>query len=102
MRNFNNILNPLPTLMPNSPLPSEELQRLEELYRYGILDTETESEFDELAMLAAKLSGCPIAAISFIDSNRQWFKANYGDDTKETPRDVSFCAHTILSDDALV
>lgn len=51
---------------------------------------------------ASQLSGCPIAAITFIDEHRQWFKAKVGDTVKETPRSISFCAHTILSDDPLI
>ncbi|HUQ66682.1 MAG TPA: GAF domain-containing protein [Flavitalea sp.] len=79
-----------------------ELLRLRDLYSYAILDSVPEPDFEELAELAANISNCPIAAITFIDQDRQWFKAKVGDKVRETPRDISFCAHTILTDESLV
>jgi len=84
------------------PLPENEAARLEALRRYAILDTFPEQEFDDLARLAALVCGTPIALVSFVDANRQWFKARVGLDLPETPRDVSFCGHAILKPDLLV
>ncbi|OKH19612.1 GAF domain-containing sensor histidine kinase [[Limnothrix rosea] IAM M-220] len=79
------------------PLP-KELKRLAALFRYDILDTPEESEFNELAQMAAELCNVKIALISLIDQERQWFKASVGLDVKETPRDISFCGHAIHND----
>lgn len=73
----------------------EEEARLKELERYQILDTDDESDYDELAQLAAQICGAPVALVSFVDSVRQWFKARVGLDVKETPREQSFCALAI-------
>jgi len=64
-------------------------ERLEVLRRYGIVDTPEEPEFDEIVRLAARLFDCPTALISFIETDRQWFKARLGFETCETSRDVS-------------
>jgi diguanylate cyclase (GGDEF)-like protein len=72
-----------------------EEQRLAAVYATGLLDTEHESEYDELAKLAAAICGTPIGAISLLDERRQWFKAIVGLDVKETPRELSFCDHAI-------
>ncbi|PZO45618.1 MAG: hypothetical protein DCF17_00780 [Shackletoniella antarctica] len=80
-------------------LPPSEDQRLAALLGYDILDTQAEAAFDDLAKLAAYICGTPIALVSLIDQNRQWFKARVGLDTPETSRDVAFCAHAILEPD---
>jgi PAS domain S-box-containing protein len=85
-----------------SPLPENEKERLEVIQAYQILDTEEEQDFDDLVELAAQLYHTPIAVITLIDRNRQWFKAKTGLDSKETSRDLSFCAHTIHLDDVMV
>ncbi len=85
-----------------SHLPKNEAARLEALHRYAILDTFPEQEFDDLARLAALICGTPTALVSFVDANRQWFKAKVGLQLSETPRDASFCAHAILKPDVLV
>jgi GAF domain-containing protein len=84
------------------PVPSNETQRLEALKRYALLDTPAEQAYDDFARLAAYICGTPIALITLVDKDRQWFKANVGLDVSETPRDQAFCAHTIMGDDALV
>ncbi len=70
-----------------------ELERLNELKRIQILDSEPEEEFDEIVKLAADIFQVPIAVISFLDSERQWFKAKFGLDLIETSREISFCNH---------
>ena len=85
-----------------APLTEQEEERLEALRDYKILDTPDEREYDDLVALASQICDVPIALISLIDSNRQWFKAKVGLEARETSRDVSFCAHAILNDDMLV
>lgn len=88
--------------MKSAPIPANESQRLEALRAYNILDTQFEQKFNDLVNLAAQICEVPMALISLIDENRQWFKASYGLDTTETSRDLSFCAHAILQDDLFV
>jgi len=82
--------------MQTAPLPSNEEERLEALRQTGILDTGPEESFDRLTDLAAKVCGVPIALITLVDVDRQWFKSHVGLDVMETPRDVAICAHAIL------
>lgn len=88
------------TSVPDPPLVEEgmttEEQRLDALYRYEILDTGAEAEFDDFTRLAARICGTPVAQITFVDRDRQWYKSNFGVDMDELPRAVGFCAHTIL------
>ena len=85
-----------------APLPQDELDRLAELKNYGILDTEPEAAFNDMVKLANYICQTPIAVISLVDENRQWFKAIEGLDAKETSRDVAFCAHAILQDETMI
>lgn len=85
-----------------APLPSTEAARLEALHRYEILDTAAEAEFDDLTRLASQICGTPIALLTLIDAERQWFKSSVGFGPQQTPRAVAFCAHTILQPDLLV
>jgi len=78
-----------------APPTAHEAARLKALYDYEILDTETETIFDDLTQLAAQICDAPITLISLIDPNRQWFKSKVGLDTEETSRDMAFCAHAI-------
>jgi signal transduction histidine kinase len=82
-------------------LNHDEAERLAALREYGILDTPPEAAFDRIAVLAADLFDVPIAAVSLIDTDRQWFKAMVGLDATQTPREQAFCAYTILSDEVM-
>ncbi len=81
--------------------PADESARLDALRSYDILDTPPEAGFDDLARLAADVCGTPMALVTFVDADRQWFKAAVGVNLDATPRDVSFCAHTILGSELL-
>lgn len=82
-----------------APLPEDEPQRLEALRRYRILDTPPEQALDDITLLAAHLCDAPIALISLVDANRQWFKSRVGWAESESSRDIAFCAHAILDPD---
>ncbi|AUN96262.1 GGDEF domain-containing protein [Pseudazoarcus pumilus] len=82
--------------MSRPPTPENEFARLAVLHRFGILDTPREAAFDALTRIAAHICEVPIAVINFIDRDRQWFKSEIGLGTRETPLDVSICAHAIL------
>jgi diguanylate cyclase (GGDEF)-like protein/PAS domain S-box-containing protein len=79
-----------------APIPANEASRLNALCRYEILDSRPETAFDDLVRVAAWICQTPMATITFVDLERQWFKARVGVNATETPRDVSFCGHTIL------
>ena len=83
-------------------LPPNEAQRLATLQGYDILDTPPEAGFDDLALLASQICQTPVALVSFVDENRQWFKSRIGLSATETPRDYSFCAHAILLSDEVL
>ena len=84
------------------PKPVNEQQRLATLRGYEILDTEPEAAFDDLTFLASYICQTPIALISLIDADRQWFKSKVGVSITETSRDVAFCASTILQSDVFI
>ena len=81
-----------------APLPANEAARLEALYHLDILDTAPEVSFDRIAQATRRMLDVPIALVSLIDRDRQWFKACFGMAVGETSRDVAFCAHAILLD----
>jgi len=87
--------------MQKPEIPLNESDRQAALERYKILDTLPEQEYDDLTQLAASICGMPIALISLIDRDRQWFKSRVGIDTTETSRDTSFCGH-IVADNAIL
>lgn len=88
--------------MPPAPIPANEKERLAALDRYRILDTPSERAYDDITRLAAFICQAPIALISFVDANRQWFKSRTGLDTRETHRDLAFCAYSIFEPGLLV
>ncbi|MCE0504955.1 GAF domain-containing protein [Roseivivax sp. GX 12232] len=84
-----------------APTPGNQKERLEELRDFEVLDTGPEESFDEITTLIKDLCDAPIALVSFVDQDRQWFKARCGYDYPETPIDQAICAHTILEDGIL-
>ena len=82
-------------------IPSNEAKRLDNLNSYNILDTLPEEEFDAITKIASGICDTPIALVTMIDENRQWFKSKHGLETSETPRDIAFCSHSILQPDEL-
>ncbi len=95
-------LTELASPLPLSPRPVDEADRLRALHSLSILDTPPDPSFDRLSSLAASTFGTSMAAVSFIDTDRQWLKSRFGIADSETARDSAFCAHTILSDTPLV
>jgi signal transduction histidine kinase len=83
-------------------LPPDEPERIRALQQLGLLDTPAEERFDRIARVAAALFDAPIALVTLVDSNRQWFKSCFGLGIRETGREMSFCAHAILGPDVFV
>jgi PAS domain-containing protein len=88
--------------MPAAPIPNDEATRLMGLQNLAILDTNAEVHFDGIVAAAAATMCAPIALISLIDTDRQWFKARFGLETTQTNRCDAFCAHAIMSDEPLI
>lgn len=84
-------------LRPAQPL--NESERIEVLRSYRILDSLPEASFDGITRVASHVAGVPYALVSLVDETRQWFKSKVGMDVEETPREIAFCAHAILSPD---
>jgi PAS domain S-box-containing protein len=85
-----------------APLAENEVARIKALRKYAILDTPDEPAFDRITRLAARLLGTPITTLTLVDEDRQWFKSAYGLNRRENPRELSFCAHAILSNQVMV
>ena len=88
--------------MQSAPLPDNEVARLTTLLCMRILDTPPEERFDRITRLVAAHFGVPSVEINLIDATRQWSKSGFGETNSNAPRAISFCAHTILEDEALV
>ncbi|KTT24088.1 sensor domain-containing diguanylate cyclase [Pseudacidovorax intermedius] len=81
-----------------APVPADDARRVRALHALGVLDTAPEERFDRVTRLARRMFQVPIALVSLVDAERQWFKSRQGVDAQELPRDVSFCGHAILQD----
>ncbi|HEY0253522.1 MAG TPA: GAF domain-containing protein, partial [Kofleriaceae bacterium] len=88
--------------MAGAPKPLNEAQRLSALHAFNILDTAPQPSFDRITALASRILDVPIALVSLVDDERQWFKSCIGLGASETSRDVAFCAYAILNPGVLV
>ncbi len=88
--------------MKKAPLPQDEAERLVAVRSLRILDTPAEERFDRVTRVAQRVFGVPISMVSLVDQDRQWFKSKQGITAAESPRDLSFGAHAVLSDETLV
>ena len=88
--------------MIHPPVPANERERLQTLRDLDLLDTPAEERFDRITRIARQLFSVPIALVSLVDENRQWFKSRQGLDATETPRDISFCGHAIINKEPLI
>lgn len=88
--------------MKKADLHPKEESRISALQKTGLLDSEAQEEYDSIALLASYICGTPIALISLVDGDRQWFKSKIGLEVDQTSRDYAFCSHAILHDDVFV
>ena len=88
--------------MKKPDIPQDEGVRLKALRSLDVLDTPSEERFDRLTRLAKRMFDVPIALVSLVDENRQWFKSCIGLNVSETPRDISFCGHAILDNEIFI
>lgn len=88
--------------MTDSCIPANDAARVHALRQLGILDTPSEEAFDSLTLLVAGIMEVPVALVSLVDANRQWFKSAVGLSATETPRDISFCTHAVFEEAVLV
>ncbi|MDZ4083273.1 MAG: GAF domain-containing protein, partial [Bdellovibrionales bacterium] len=88
--------------MTRAPIPKNEVDRIKNLCEHMVLDTPSDQRYDDITKLAQMICVTPVTLVSLVDTNRQWFKSKQGLEATETPRDIAFCAHAILADNALV
>jgi len=88
--------------MSNPALNFDEKARLAALHQYSILDTSPEQIYDDVAALASIICGTPMSMVTLLDADRQWFKSALGYEVRETPRNISFCAHTLATARTLI
>ena len=88
--------------MTTFPIPPNEAERIQLLHALNLLDTAAEPAFDHITHLVAQILRVPIALVSLVDTERQWFKSKVGLDASETPREIAFCAHTIMGSEPMV
>ncbi|MGL6288880.1 GAF domain-containing protein, partial [Aeromonas hydrophila] len=88
--------------MQSPAVPDNERLRLDALRRLAVLDSPAEERFDRITRMARNMFNVPIALVSLVDENRQWFKSCCGLPVLETPRDISFCGHAILGEGLFV
>jgi GAF domain-containing protein len=88
--------------MHKAPRPPDDAQRLANLRMYKILDSAAERAFDDITLLASRLSKTPISLITLLDQDRQWFKSHIGIEISETNRDLAFCEHAIAGEGPFV
>jgi GAF domain-containing protein len=86
----------------SAPAPAADAARVAALQKYAILDTEPEQAFEDLTLLASYICKTPIAAISLVDEDRQWFKSSIGLEVSQTPREIAFCSTAIQQSDVMV
>jgi len=84
------------------PIPPDESERVAELKEFDLLDTPPEELFDSITLLASHICRTPIALVTLVDSDRQWFKSKVGVTLSETSRDIAFCAHAIMEEDLFI
>ena len=92
----------LPCPAPAYPVPADEAVRLRALAASKLMESPAEEVFDRLTWLASHVTDCPMALLTLLSGQRQWFKSRIGVTQGETPRDVAFCSHTIMQDAAFV
>lgn len=88
--------------MTPAPMPADEADRLNALRALLLLDTPPEERYDRLVRFAAEQLGMPIALLTLVDGQRQWFKSRVGLEAPQTPRDVSFCGHAIMKSEVFI
>mgnify|MGYP000128392160 CR=1 FL=1 len=86
----------------SAPLPTDEAERIKALQEFQVLDSMPEQAFDDIVFLASHICQTPIALVSLVDTDRQWFKARVGLGAPQTSRDLAFCAHAILEPDRVL
>ena len=92
----------LPSPSPACPAPADEARRLQALAASKLMDSPQEAVFDRLTWLAGHVTECPMALLTLLSGQRQWFKSRIGLEQRETPRQVAFCSHTIMQDGVFV